>query len=204
MTNRVMFVLRSGGVYEAEDVRRLASGVHANLPGADIACLTDIEIDIPGVTAIPLKHDWPGWWSKIEMFRPDIPGEFLYIDLDTIITGDLSDMAAIGRLAVMRDVYRPDGLQSSVMFIPDERKAEVWDAFTAGPDRYMAQYAYGGDQAFLEPLWGNGKASIWQDALPGQVQSYKVANMASRGVPDNCRAVIFHGQPKPRDIAWTL
>lgn len=203
MIKRILFVLRSGGVYDAEDVRRLAMGVQSNLPGAEIACLTDVAFDIPGVQAIPLKYDWPGWWSKIEMFRPDIPGGFLYMDLDSIITGDLSDMAGIGRLAIMRDVYRPDGLQSSVMFITEECKAEVWDTFTADPARYMQQYAGGGDQAFLEPIW-SGKAAIWQDCLPGQIASYKANHIAERGLPDNCRAAIFHGQPKPRDIGWTL
>jgi hypothetical protein len=89
------------------------------------------------------------------------------------------------------------------MFIPQAEKRQVWETFTEAPDEYMAQYSCGGDQAFLEPLWG-GKAAIWQECLPGQVQSYKAARMAEHGVPANCRAAIFHGQPKPRDINWTL
>ena len=194
-------VLRSGGAYDAEDVARLRDGVAAHLGEHRFLCLSDVDVPCERVG---LDEDWPGWWSKLEMFRPDIAGDLLFFDLDTIITGDLSDMAGINRLTIMRDVYRPDGLQSSVMFIPQAEKRQVWETFTEAPDEYMAQYSGGGDQAFLEPLWGGGKASIWQEVLPGQVQSYKAAHMAEHGVPDNCRAVIFHGLPKPRGINWTL
>ncbi|ASY62514.1 putative morphogenetic function [Sinorhizobium sojae CCBAU 05684] len=180
---------------------RLEAGVsaHLGIPHRFV-CLTDMHVLCD---MVPLEEGWPGWWSKMELFRADIAGDLLYFDLDTIITGDLSDMASIGRLAIMRDVYRPDGLQSSVMFIPEAVRKQVWEVFTEDPAHYMAQYSCGGDQAFLELLW-LGKAAIWQDVLPGQVQSYKAAHMAERGVPDNCRAVIFHGRPKPRDIGWKL
>lgn len=33
---------------------------------------------------IPLHHNWPGWWSKMELHRPDLPkGRTLYMDLDS-------------------------------------------------------------------------------------------------------------------------
>jgi hypothetical protein len=196
----VACVLRSGGTYTPEHVARLRDGVRANLGDHRFICLSDVDVPCE---RIALTEQWPGWWSKLELFRPDIDGDLLYFDLDTIITGDLSDMAAINRLAIMRDVYRPDGLQSSVMYIPQDEKSKVWERFTAHPEHYMAQYASGGDQAFLEPLWGE-RATIWQEALPGQLASYKADHIAECGVPDNCRAVIFHGRPKPEDIGWTL
>lgn len=191
-------VLRSGGTYTPLHVGRLLVGVFKNLAVTRFICLSDVAVPCE---RIPLIENWPGWWSKLELFRPDIDGDLLYFDLDTIITGDLSDMAAINRLAIMRDVYRPDGLQSSVMYIPQDEKKQVWERFTAAPDHFMAQYASGGDQAFLEPLWG-GKATLWQEALPGQLASYKADNIAERGIPTNCRAVIFHGRPRPWEVNW--
>lgn len=204
MNPRVLLVLRSGGVYEAEDVRRLAEGIRDNLPRAEVVCLSDVPVE--GVEVIPLEYGWPGWWSKMEMFRPDIQGGFLYLDLDTIITGDLSDLASLNCLAVMRDVYRPNGLQSAVMFVPEADRAEVWQAFTADPEKHIRECVTTerwGDQGFLEGFWLD-RATRIQDALPGQVESYKAANMAERGVPRNCRAVVFHGQPKPRDLKWAI
>lgn len=42
---------------------------------------------------IKLKHNWPGWWSKIELFRPDLPeGRTLYIDLDSHVVGNLGPL----------------------------------------------------------------------------------------------------------------
>nr|WP_145924153.1 hypothetical protein [Halomonas elongata] len=47
----------------------------------------------------PLAHGWPGWWSKLELFRPH-GGDLLYLDLDTVVRGDLQpliDAPAVGR-----------------------------------------------------------------------------------------------------------
>ena len=44
-----------------------------------------MNCDVPG-TKIELLHgdDWPGWWSKMELHRPDLPsGRTLYMDLDS-------------------------------------------------------------------------------------------------------------------------
>jgi hypothetical protein len=196
----VACVLRSGGDYGPDDVRRLRDGVEAHLPGARFVCLSDVDVPCE---RIPLRHDWPGWWSKLNLFSPEVTGDFLYLDLDSIITGDLSDLASLNRLAIMRDVLRPDGLQSSCMFLPEGDRAAVWEAFTADPAGNMARFHSGGDQAFLESLWLPGPARI-QDLLPGQLVSYKADVRKLGRVPDNARAVIFHGAPRPRDIGWKL
>jgi hypothetical protein len=197
---RVACVLRSGGDYGPDDVRRLRGGVEAHLPGARFVCLSDVDVPCE---RIPLRHDWPGWWAKLNLFSPEITGDFLYLDLDTIITGDLSDLASLNRLAIMRDVYRPTGLQSSCMFLPEVDRAPVWQSFMVDPIARMKAFAYGGDQAFLESLWIKRISRI-QDLLPGQLVSYKADVRKLGRVPDNARAVIFHGLPRPRDIGWQL
>lgn len=197
----VLCVLRSGGVYDAEDVIRLHDGVRAHLPGAMFRCLSDVRV--PGVNTIPLLTDWPGWWAKLEAFRPDLPGDWLYMDLDTIIVGPLADMLGLGRLAIMRDVYRRDGLQSSIMWLPEAERAAVWPHWSANPKRHMRRHANGGDQEYLEEHW-LGRATLWQDALPGQVVSYKADVLRLGKVPSGARAVVFHGRPKPRDLGWTV
>lgn len=194
----VACVLRSGGTYTIEHVARLRDGVRKHLGAHRFVCLSDVDVDCE---RIALTENWSGWWSKLELFRPDLEGNLLYFDLDTVIAGDLSDMAGINRLTIMRDVYRPDGLQSSVMYIPQDEKRQVWERFTEAPEHFMTQYMSGGDQAFLEPLWGES-AAIWQDCLPGQLASYKADHIAERGVPTNCRAVIFHGRPRPWEVNW--
>jgi len=52
----------------------------------------DMQADIPG-TKIELLNpdDWPGWWSKMELYRPDLPkGRTLYLDLDSHVVGPLA------------------------------------------------------------------------------------------------------------------
>ena len=202
-------VLRSGGDYGPEHVERLARQAGRHHPEAPFVCLSDMEV--PGIRCLPLLFDWPGWWAKMELFRPDLLlGDMLYLDLDSSIVGPLDDMLGFGRLAIMRDVYRPGGLQSSVMYLPEAERAAVWRAWIAAPDRWMREFRRGGDQAFLERPW-RGHARRWQDDLPGQVVSYKVhvrkAHRRDREfgdgtVPEGARLVAFHGRPRPWEVGW--
>jgi len=84
----VACVLRSGGKFDSEYVRKLRDGVlrFANVPHRFV-CLSDVDVPCE---RIPLEHNWPGWWSKIELFRPGvIKAPMLYLDLDTIVIGSL-------------------------------------------------------------------------------------------------------------------
>jgi alpha-N-acetylglucosamine transferase len=65
--------------------------VSRNLPVPHrFVCLSNVNVPCE---RIPLTHNWPGWWSKLELFRPGIfKGRVLYIDLDSIIIGDLSPL----------------------------------------------------------------------------------------------------------------
>lgn len=185
-------VLKSGGDFNPEHVMALKAGVEAYLPGARFICLTDMNVPCERV---PLKHGWPGWWSKMELFRPDIVADdILFFDLDTILAGDLSEMAAQDRLTIMRDVYRPKFLQSSVMYLPKAERGPIWREFAPRASAHMAAHRRHGDQGFLERFWLQS-AARWQDVLPGQVVSFKAD--CAEGVPPDARAIVFHGKPRP-------
>ena len=134
----------------------LARQITTWLPGADVFCFSDIAL--PDISVIPLEHAWPGWWAKMSLFSPVARGDFLYLDLDSVVRGPLDDIAAVRRLTLLRDFYRdgarrPEGLQSAVMYLPEADRREVWDTWIRNPARWMAEYAAGGDQAFLERFW---------------------------------------------------
>lgn len=199
---RVVTVLKTGGEYRQKHVERLRSQVAKWAPDAEFQCLSD--------TNGTLKHGWPGWWSKMEMFSPDIRGDILYLDLDTSIVGPLDDIFAVRKLTLLRDFYRPDGLGSGMMFLPEECRDEIWRAWIANPTKYMREHKQGGDQAFLERFWLD-KADRWQDIAPGQVLSYKVhvrkavikgREYGNGTMPESARVVCFHGRPRPWDIGW--
>lgn len=192
---RAFCVLRSGGDYRPEHVLRLEEALRVYNPGWKLECLSD------KVTArrVPLIYNWPGWWSKMELFRPDIAGDIFFMDLDSTIVGNLSAFLGRDRPVIMRDVYRPDGLQSSVMYLPEATRSEIWAKWIEDPARWMAEFAAGGDQAFLEICdvdW-----DVWQDVLPGRVASYK-AEVRQRGLGPATRLVVFHGRPRPWEAGW--
>jgi hypothetical protein len=193
---RLACVLKSGKDYGVKQARFLIDQLEQYAPFHDIVCLTDIEI--PGVACLPLKFNWPSWWAKMELFRPDIEGDLLYFDLDTIIVKDISDVLAVDKLTIARDFYRDgvrreEGLQSCLMYLPEADRADVWAAWK--PELIHHYKAQGvGDQAFLESLW-MGKAQRWQDILPGQIVSYKVH--CKTGTPQDARIVCYHGKPRP-------
>ena len=141
------------------------------------------------------------------MFRPDITGDFVYMDLDTVVVGPLDGLAGVSQLAMLRDAYRDgkrakEGLQSSVMVLPEKVRSQIWDEFTVNPQLAMMFNRAGGDQRFLERFWLT-KAARLQDLLPDQIVSWKV-DCKLEQVPPNARVVFFHGQPRPWAVGQFL
>jgi hypothetical protein len=201
----VYTVLRTGGDFGREYVERIARGVERHLPGVDFRCLSDDS----GVTGhMALDHDWPTWWSKLELFRPDLRGDILYLDLDTVICGGLSEIAGVGRLTVLRDFYhyfahgRANGIGSGLMYLPEADRAAIWERWIADPSHWMAQCGQFGDQRFLELIGLRESAARWQDLVPGQVVSYKAHCRDQR--PPDARLVCYHGKPRPHETGWAV
>ncbi len=207
MTVPIVCVLKSGGVYDSTDVLELAKGLAAHTPKFKLHCITDMASPaLEGIAKLHYAHyPWCGWWSKMLMFDPMfMPAQdFFYLDLDCIITGDVTPFLLLNRLTIMRDVYRPHGLQSAAMFLPAVYRGEVWSAWAQNPKKHMVAHADGGDQSFLETIWLE-RAYRLQDQLPGALISYKANEVATKGVPKGTRIVMFHGRPKPRQLRWKL
>lgn len=190
----VACVLRSGGVYSPIWVERLRNGVATNLPVKHrFVCLSDVDVPCE---RIPLEHDWPGWWAKIEALR--LPGPVLFLDLDTLILGDLSEFAALNvPFAALRDFNRPEGLGSGVMFwnATDLSAAIFYDRFAWRPRGWMAEIGKRGDQGFLEEVAFMPGVTRLQDVLPGRIVSYKADNCL-HGAHHKARVLCLHGKPK--------
>lgn len=207
MAFTVVTVLRSGGDFKPKHVRALFKQVVAHWPedGTSPSCvvLTDTPMALHGllgglgVVKMALRHDYPRWWSKLELFRPDLLGwlgDILYFDLDTLIVGDLGDIVQVSYLTMLADFYRPERLASGMMYLPQDVREEVWERWQPNAVGHMRRFR--GDQEFLGPSWLE-KAERWQDLLPGQVVSYKAHVKPGRKVPEDARVVCFHGRPRP-------
>lgn len=203
---KIMCVLRSGGDYSPLHVERLQRQLARHLPSAELTCLSDVDVPCRRVA---LRRDWSGvrgWWAKMELFAPWVEGDILYFDLDTSFVGDLSEIAAVRSLTMLRDFNFSAYASSGMMFLPEADRRQIWDTFSADPERWIGHYdnpdradARWGDQGFLSD-YGLAGAQRWQDVVPGQIASYKVDELARRGLPQNARVICFHGQPRP----WAL
>lgn len=201
---RIITVLRSknlqGGPSEFKPlhVQALKRQLEKHAPFVQFECLSDV--DVPGVETIPLEHKWPGWWAKMEAMSPRMKGDFILMDLDTVITGSLDDIEHVTKLTMLRDFYRDgkklkEGIANGVCFMPEADRARVWDLFVNNPAFNMRLYARG-DMFLFERLFLN-TAQRWQDVVPGQIVSWKVHCAKTNTVPPDARIVCGHGHPRP-------
>lgn len=176
-------VLRKSSDYQERHVQWLARQV------PDLVCLSDV--DVAGVETIPLKYEWPKWWSKMELFRPDIDEDLMYYDLDTVVFNPVPDIPA--KSMMLKDFYT-DRSASGLMFIRNEDKAAVWDKWIYNPDTsYKPTQAHHGDQGFISDHLSHG---LWQNEHSSIILSYKADIRKGRSYKD-ADIVCFHGQPRP-------
>lgn len=192
---RIACVLKSGGVYGPSYVRHIQRQVarHLTVPH-EFLCLTDMVVDCP---SIPLTQGYPGWWSKLELFRLD--GPTIFFDLDTFLPVNLDGFAArvetaleSADLLMLRDFNPRHGWASGVM---------AWNKrlpLTKISPLDMKRYSW--DQKFIQSEAMRHGLKI--APLPGNIVSYKYHCKA--GIPAGAEIVCFHGKPKPHEVggAW--
>lgn len=191
--------VRAGEAFSPAYVENLYDMVKRNLADGfegEFVVFTDQPDKLSdGVMVRPLAANLPGWWSKLALHRsglfPD-GDRVLFFDLDTLITGRLDEIAAYaGPFAILRDFYRPHGLQSAVMAWEAGETRELWDSFEAAGCLTLDP---GGDQAWIEHHWPH--AELLQDIFPGLFVSYKQI----KGPPNKASVVCFHGRPRPHEV----
>lgn len=164
--------------------------------------MTGVAKHFEGNAKVHIVREGPAsWWAKLSLFEP---GRFpagervVYFDLDTIITGDLSDLFNYdGPFMALRDWWQPGQLNSSVMSWTAGECDHIWTNWVkAGRPTDDPR----GDQAWITSQMPG--AVKLQDILPGQFVSFKAHCLG--GVPDGVRAICFHGEPRPHQTElWT-
>ncbi len=197
----VVCVLKSGRFsqsagkepYTPADVERLMNMVAKNLGDHRFVCFSDVDVPCE---RIPLKHGWPGWWSKIELFSWVFDGPVLYFDLDTVICGDLTELAEYPhKFTMLKDLGKRDTPASGMMAWNGDY-SHIYLTFKSDPSFYMTMYSGSlnlGDQAFIAK---NQKPDcLWQQIFPNRIFSYKF-HLLGKPKPDEAKVVCFHGEPK--------
>jgi len=135
-----------------------------------------------------------GWWAKLEMFKYFPVGDrVLYFDLDTVITGNIDDLASYtGGFMALTDFYHPEIINSSVMAFESGNENKIYDKWVElGKPELM-----GGDQQWIYMMKPDAKRA--QTEFPRKIVSYK-ANCKT-GVPAGTSVVCFHGSPRPHEV----
>jgi|AntRauTorcE11897_2_1112592.scaffolds.fasta_scaffold00173_8 hypothetical protein len=210
-------VYKTGGDFDSEYVEVLYAKLGEQY---DFVCLTDSK-DVPSyVPQTPLQFGWKGWWSKMELFNPEmLRGDILYLDLDTVIVGDeiedIDEMYDVcdssNRMIMLSDFYYPDKVASGIMYIPYEIKKIFWDEFMVSPHGIMNNTR--GDQDFLmDVIERNGVVvDRWNDLLPNYIASYKVHVIKDyprhlkplRVNIEHSKIICYHGKPRPKSTNWS-
>lgn len=205
MEQRVLVtVYKTGGDFNERDVRKLWGNAKRHCI-TDMICLTDDHTVKGGFDIIPLKHDLPGWWSKMEMFDLPDDTQYLYLDLDTIVTRSL------------RPIFeKPQGFAGLRNFNPNK-----WDTgFASGVMTWKGDYSYlltkfmKRKEAYIreyttEAKWGDQQfiqdhLKIKPTYIPdvyGELfaTSYKYNNDEEK---QQSSIVCFHGWPRPAQVNY--
>jgi hypothetical protein len=200
----VVSVLKSGGDFLPKHVDRLAGQVAdwLRLPH-HMWVLTDYPpLSFHGdVNVVSLKRNWPGWWSKLELF--DHFHSAFYLDLDTTVVGDLSKLVtdrdgfyAIHDLDVRN---KPGQFASGVMRWRGDYSF-LTRRFALAADEFMRVYRspqHWGDQGFIRNVLQQ-EGIEWkplQAEAPGAIASYKLDQQTRETV-----LVCHHGKPRPWEV----
>lgn len=204
-------------LYDARHVNRIYKMLqnHSTVP-VTLTCLTDDPYGIdPAVEIVPLVHsELTGWWHKMQIFQwAQTQHELLcYIDLDTIIVGNIDPLASYqGRFAILHDFFHGKPYyQSSVMLIQGGFGKDLADGFFADTHKAMREHAQ--DVAPAASKWGDQYyierhvpgADYLQDLFPNMFQSFKVDIAPNGAVPHGTSVICYHGLPRPFHYASAL
>jgi len=195
-------VLQCGGEYVERHVHALRDQCKKHIPWADFVCLSDGH---PECETIPLVNDYPGWWSKMELFK--LNGPILYMDLDTVVYGSCDHwlhQIENERFVILRNISRDPkdpnpAFGSGIMYWSGDM-SWVYDKYLEKgcPTEYR-----GGDQKFIEDHF-EGDFSYFQ-SYTDDIVSYKQKIRTGEFPVHNASIVYFHGRPRPweqEQVAW--
>lgn len=221
---QILCVLKTGGDYDLSYVLRLKEAVRQHIGNVaySFRCLSDDENVGHVCYRVPLKHYWPGWWSKVELFRDGIPkGPAIYFDLDTVIVGDLGpivDFALFSNIpfSMLRgfNANLGDNPASGIMVAGSELGfsyySKVYEDFVLDPDRavqntkedarqrfshYRRAGGQMGDQGWISTTIGYDRIPKLQDYLPEDFICGK-KHVKAGEIPKTASIVAWSGKPR--------
>jgi hypothetical protein len=195
--------------YGPDWVIRLRNMVRRNYPHPHrFVCVTDDAAGLENVETIPLWdqcRNLGGCYNRLYIFSEDmreiLGDRFIAIDLDCVITGDLTPVFhrtepfVIARYNTMERDQRYNG---SMILMDAGARAKVWNTFdpVESPRAIAAnsRTVIGSDQAWIRLTLGRNEARFTE---ADGVYDYKHSKAMRNGLPDDARIVFFSGPRSP-------
>ncbi len=219
--DRVVLCMKWGTLYSADYVNVLHNACRANLKGDfRFVCLTDdSEGFVDGIDALPIPdiglapHQWQGGaWPKVALYcNPlhDLRGLALFLDLDTVVVGDLAplfdlpgELVALDSAPWRYPIGSPPRTGSGVLRYQLGAHGDLVDKLRRDRDAMIARY--GNDQNYL---LGEGPPLTYfpQEWIVSFKYHLRQPLMIDRfrgpkAPPATARLVAFHGRPRPIDL----
>ena len=195
---RIACVLKSGGEYEPDHVYLLQKQIekHVTVP-YEFVCFSDHK-DLKCET-IKLTQNLSGWWSQLELFRPDVQtGErTFYLDLDVVVIGNIDHMVSYENDFIIAEEYRHLDVPTSTLMSFNKMGANhVWEAWLRVFKKINLDRKSPLSTVFFQPYT---KHVFLQRLFPNQICSYR-KDWARGAANLDTRIICFHGQPKPWNV----
>jgi hypothetical protein len=219
--SRIILCMKWGTLYNAGYVNVLYNAVKEHLKGPfRFVCLTDDSTGfLPTIEALPIPElplrprDWTsGAWPKLGVFTPDLhglEGRALFIDLDSVVVGDLSPMFEHpGRLILLDggENWRrgaagdaPPMPATGVFAFTLGTLGHIVDTFRHDPvsyvDRLKLEQAFVGEMVPDAQYW----PSEWVPSFKRHLRQPVILDrfLPPRMPATGCKIVAFHGDPRP-------
>lgn len=216
----VILCMKWGTLYGPDYVNVLYAAAADNITiPFRFVCLTDNADGLrPEVETFPIPemklaegHFAFGGWPKLSVFARDLyglRGRCLFVDLDTIILGDITPMVQMeGGVCLIRewrrfaDYFRKWGVNgmTSIFAFTLGDQPQILEKFLADPAHAFANYR-------SEQRWVTDTARDMRFWKPGWVVSFKRDLLAPpilnrfippKAPPPGAKIIAFHGEPRP-------
>lgn len=151
-------------------------------------CLTNEQL--PGIETVPTQEI--GRWAKMELCHPLVKGRIHYIDLDTVITGNIDFFLSTDASLLCRNPLQER--RTAIMTLNENERSLVWDFWSSDRERIIGNFkGEGSVYNFSLP----GDIPCIQEVFPGRVTSF---SKEDTGLPVGSKMVTFSGGLYPKDL----
>lgn len=219
---------RFRSTYAPDTVHTLRAMVARHYPAPHrFVCITDDAAGLDGIDTLPIfrdwidipppeGHNWPSCYVRLHAFAPEFGAligadRYVSLDLDTVITGDLTPIFDRPEPFVIWDETdwpRTQFYNASIWLHTPGTYSDIYTRFDPrrSPRQAFLAGGRGGDQAWISYVLGPGHP-VFSAAADGVISYRRHVQPGGGALPAGARVVNFHGvvdpwSPSAQALPW--